>query len=91
MILNPKQVELIELLANEIEARYPDIKFVEAVASPDGENTLWLEFTKPVDDDRMLDVIEFGSNRAMDILEEYGYHFLIMPVVDSNDVAADST
>ena len=87
MRLNHKQRELVEQLAKEIEKKFPDVKFVDVTPSPEGEKTLWIEFTKPNDDDRMLDVIEYGGERAMDILDEYGYHFLVMPVVENGALA----
>jgi len=85
MRLNHKQKELIEQLSKEIEEKFPDIKFVDVSSSPESEETLWLEFTKPDDDDRMLDIIEYASNRTMDILLDYGYHMLVMPIVSNGE------
>ena len=81
MNLNHKQEELIAQLAKEIEEKFPDIRFVEVVPSPEGENTLLLRFTDPNDDERFMQIIEYSGNRTMDILEDYGYHMLVMPVV----------
>lgn len=77
-------------MCSGIETKFPETKFVGVVPSPGGENTLWLQFTNPDDDDRMLDVIEFSGSLAMDIPEEYGYHFLAMPVVENGELAASS-
>ncbi len=81
MRLNYKQEELVEQLAKEIEARFPDVKFVEANPSPENDRTLWLEFTRPPNDDCLMEIIEYASNRTMDILLDYGYHMLVMPIV----------
>lgn len=88
MTLNHKQQELIDLFVKEIETKFPDIEFVEVNPSPEGENTIWLEFTKPGDDDRILDIIEYASERTMDILLNYGYHMLVLPVVENGADAA---
>jgi uncharacterized protein (UPF0332 family) len=81
MRLNHKQEELIAQLAREIEEKFPDIRFVEVVPSPESTNTLWLEFTKPADDDRFIEVGEYASERTTDILLDYGYHFVVLPSV----------
>jgi len=83
MRLNHKQEELIEQLAKEIEEKFPDISFVRVVQSPEGENTLLLEFTKPDDDDRFIEIGEYASERTMDILLDYGYHLVVLPVVEN--------
>jgi hypothetical protein len=83
MTLNHKQEELIRELVRDIEAQFPDTRFVQVSPSPESERTLWLEFTKPADDDRMLDIIEYAGPRAMDILLDYGYHMLVMPAVEN--------
>ncbi|MFQ5632768.1 MAG: hypothetical protein ACE5I1_28705 [bacterium] len=90
MRLNNKQEELIEQLVKEIETKFPDVKFVGVSPHPESENSLWLDFTKPDDEERMLDIIEYTGVRSMDILEEYGYHFLVMPVVENGELAAAS-
>jgi hypothetical protein len=84
MKLNHKQTELIDQLAKEIEQKFPEIRFVDVAPSPEGENTLWLNFTKPKDEARLIEIIEYGSNRTMDILLDYGYHMVILPTEEPN-------
>ncbi len=79
MKLNHKQEELIALLVKEIEAKFPETKFVEAAPSPESENTIWLEFTHPNNDEKFMEIIEYAGGRTMDILLDYGYHFLVLP------------
>jgi hypothetical protein len=88
MQINHKQKELIAELAKEIEEKFPDIRFVRVVPSLESENTLWLEFTKPDDDDRLIEIGEYASERTMDILLDYGYHFVVLPVVADGQAAA---
>ncbi|MDZ7289856.1 MAG: hypothetical protein ONB44_04905 [candidate division KSB1 bacterium] len=88
MRLNHKQEELIAQLAKEIEEKFPDIKFVEVLPSPEGENTLLLHFTQPDNDDRFMEIAEYSSERTTDILLDYGYHFVVLPVVENGKVTA---
>jgi hypothetical protein len=88
MRLNHKQEELIERLVKDIEEKFPEVKFVEVGPSPESENTLWLDFTKPNDEDRLAALIEYASDRAMDILLDYGYHFVVLPVVENGKAMA---
>ena len=81
MRLNHKQEELIAQLVKEIEEKFPEVKFVEVGPSPESENTLWLDFTKPEDEDRLIELGEYASERAMNILLDYGYHFIVLPTV----------
>ena len=79
MKLNHKQEELIEQLVREIETKFPETKFVDAVPSPESENTIWPEFTHPESDERFMEIIEYAGERTIDILLDYGYHFLVLP------------
>lgn len=83
MRLNHKQSELIEQLAHDIQQRFPEIKFVDAAPSPEGENTMWLHFTKPDNDDRFIALSEYAGQRESDILLDYGYHFVVLPTVEN--------
>ncbi len=88
MKLNPKQEELLKLLVHEIETKFADIKFVNALQSPEGENSWWLRFTKPETDERFIEIGEYTSERTTDILLDYGYHFVVLPVVGNGELAA---
>jgi hypothetical protein len=88
MRLNHKQTELIDQLVKEIEEKFPEVKFVEVMPSPEGENTLLLEFTQPDDEDRLIELGEYASERTTDILLDYGYHFVVLPVVENGKVMA---
>lgn len=88
MRLNHKQEELIAQLAEDIEKKFPEVKFVEAVPSPEGENALFLRFTEPENDDRFMDILEYASERTTDILLDYGYQMVVVPVVKNGAYAA---
>lgn len=87
MTLNHKQEELIQGLVRDIEAQFPETRFVQVTTSPESERTLWIEFTKPEEDGRMLDIIEYAGPRVMDILLDYGYHMLVMPAEENGQAA----
>lgn len=86
--MNHKQEELIAQLAEDIEKKFPEVKFVEVVPSPEGENALLLRFTEPENDDRFMDILEYASERTTDILLDYGYHMVVAPVVKNGAHAA---
>ena len=88
--LNLKQKDLIEQLANEIEEKFPEVKFVEVELDPESDNTLWLKFTQPDDEDRLIELGEYASERTTDILLDYGYHFVVLPVVENGKPAAQA-
>ncbi len=88
MKLNHKQEELIEQLVKEIETKFPETKFVDAVPSPESENTIWLEFTHPDNEEKFMEIIEYAGGRTMDILLDYGYHFLVLPAEANGKLAA---
>ena len=90
MKLSPKQQELIDQLVKEIETQFPDTKFVDVVPSPETESTLWLEFTRPKNEERILDIIEFAGQRTTDILLEHGYNMLVLPVVENGELVTES-
>lgn len=78
-MLNFKQEELLNEFVNDILKQYPDIQFVEVTESPEDPESHWVFFTAPEDEDREMELIRYASDKAMDILCDYGYHFLIMP------------
>ncbi|NUM75741.1 hypothetical protein HUU40_15370 [candidate division KSB1 bacterium] len=86
--MDHKQEELIAQLAEDIEKKFPEVKFVEAVPNPEGESALLLRFTEPENDDRFMDILEYASERTTDILLDYGYHMVVVPVVKNGAAAA---
>ncbi|MCP4105739.1 MAG: hypothetical protein GY749_09405 [Desulfobacteraceae bacterium] len=80
MRINSKQQELIEGLVEELNRHFPDIKFVDVTESPENPNDLWINVTEPEDDDREIELIEFFGEKSADILMDYGYHMLVMPI-----------
>jgi hypothetical protein len=85
MNLNQKQLELVEHFSAQIEARFPEVKFQEALPSPEGANTVLLHFSRPDSDDRFMEVAEFAGERMTEILLDYGYHFVVLPVVPNGE------
>jgi len=87
MQLNLKQQELVDQLVKDIETKFPEAKFVSIEPSPESINPWWLDFTKPDDEDRLAALIEYAGERAMDILLDYGHHFVVLPVVENGKAA----
>jgi hypothetical protein len=78
-MINFKQEELIQGLVRKIKKRYPEVELVTVVESPEDPETLWIRVSAPEDEDREIEMREFASDKATDILMDYGYHMLVMP------------
>ncbi len=79
-MINFRQQELIETFVSEVEGRFPDVKFVDVTESPENPNDLWINVTRVGDEDRLIELIDFCSEKSTDILMDYGYHMLVMAV-----------
>ncbi len=80
MRINTKQQDLIQRLVEDLNRHFPDIKFVDVTESPENPNDLWINVTRPEDDDREIELTDFFSEKTADILMDYGYHMLVMPI-----------
>jgi len=80
--LNPKQQELVEQLVRDIEAKYPEAKFLDVFPSPKSPSSLWIEVIRPDSEDREIELREYVAERAMDILLDFGYHLLVQPTTN---------
>ncbi len=80
MRINLKQRELILSLVEDLNRYFPDIKFFDVTESPENPNDLWINVSRPDDDDREMELTDFFSEKAADILMDYGYHMLVMPI-----------
>ncbi len=80
MTLNHKQKEIVENYVDDLRERFPEIEFLDVVPSIDGPNTIWILVTDPSSEERLIDLFEFSGQRAVDILDDYGYHILVQAV-----------
>ncbi|MCP4348125.1 MAG: hypothetical protein GY795_21695 [Desulfobacterales bacterium] len=80
MRINFKQQELIDGLLEELGRYFPDVRFVDISESPENPNDLWINVTEPEDEDREIELTKFFSEKTADILTDYGYHMLVMPI-----------
>ncbi len=80
MRINCKQQELIQGLVEDLNRHFPDVKFVDITESPENPNDLWINVTEPEDDDMEIKLTKFFSEKSADILMDYGYHMLVMPI-----------
>lgn len=75
-----KQQELIDTLIDDLKNHFPDVRFVDITESPENPNDLWINVTEPEDEDREIELTRFFSEKTADILMDYGYHMLVMPI-----------
>ncbi len=80
MRINFKQKELIDGLVEDLKEKFPEVRFVDITESPEDPNDLWINVTKMKDEDRLLELIDFCGEKSTDILMDYGYHMLVMPI-----------
>jgi len=79
-MINFKQEELIEGLMDQIRERFPEVSLIKIVESCEDPESLWVKVTSPEDEDRELELRAFASDKVTDILLDYGYHILVMPM-----------
>ncbi len=79
MRINFKQEELIKKIMKSVRRKFPEVEFIKITESPEDPETLWINVTAPKDEDREMELIKFAGNKAIDILLDYGYYFLVMP------------
>lgn len=79
-MINIKQEELINRLMKQIREKFPETDLINITESPEDPETLWINVTAPDDEDRDMELIEFAGDKITDILLDYGYHMLVMPV-----------
>jgi len=80
MRVNFKQTQLIEELVSSVKEKFPEVDFVDVTESPENPNDLWVNVTEVEDEDREIELIKFCGGKASDILTDYGYHILVMPI-----------
>jgi hypothetical protein len=78
-MLNSKQEQLIDELVKYIRKQFPEIGFIGVSESPEDSESLWIRVTAPEDENRESELIRYSADKSMDILMDYGYHFLVMP------------
>jgi len=66
-MINFKQEELIDNLIKTIKNKYSEVELVNITESPE-------------DEDRESELFDFACDITSDILVDYGYHMLLMPV-----------
>jgi len=79
-MMNFKQEELIQELLDTVKAKFPEVEFISVTESPEDPADLWVNVTAPEDEDREDELMEFACDKTTDILIDYGYHMLIMPM-----------
>mgnify|MGYP001594838913 CR=1 FL=1 len=83
-----KQKELVDEMFYTIKEKFPEIEMVNITESPEDPSDLWLNITAPKDEEREIELREFASEKATDILLDYGYHISVMPTKKFNRSSA---
>ena len=78
-MMNFKQKELIDVLFYTIKEKFPEVELINITESPEDPNDLWMNITAPHDEEREIELRAFASDKATDILVNYGYHISPMP------------
>ncbi len=79
-MINFKQEELIDGLMREIREKYPEVALIKVTESAENPSTLWIKVTAPEDEEREIEMREYASGMVADILLDYGYHMLVLPM-----------
>lgn len=80
MRINFKQEELIQNLLHDIKRVFPTVELVDITHSPEDSDSLWINVTAPENEDEEIELRSFASEITTDILVDYGYHMLVMPI-----------
>ncbi len=84
MILNHVQEKLVKELIEYARIKYPEVEIETIIEGPSIPNHAWV-IVKGInwndDDDRVMDFMEYSSEKETDILVEYGYPISLMPVL----------
>ncbi len=81
-MINFKQEELIQGMMATLKAKYPEVDLVETREGPEDPNTLWVCVTTFENEDREIEFRELAAEKCVDVLLDYGYHLLVMPICD---------
>lgn len=87
-MINFKQQELIDQLFEAIKKKFPEVKLINVIESPEDPSDLWVNITAPNDEDEEIALRKFASEKSTDILMDYGYHILIMPTRNYDSTVA---
>lgn len=78
-MINFKQEELIHSLVAQLKTEFPEIELMGIQESPEDSESLWIRVTAPTDEERRSALTHYAADKSMDILEDYGYHMIVMP------------
>ncbi|HAO19860.1 MAG TPA: hypothetical protein DCQ37_04810 [Desulfobacteraceae bacterium] len=87
-MINFKQEQLIGELVSYVTGKFPEIKLIGITESPEDPESLWIRVTSPDDEVRRSELMDYACDKSMDILEDYGYHMLVMPTRKHAELAA---
>ncbi len=77
--MNVKQEQLINELFEKVKQRFPEIELINLQVSPDDSEHIWINVLADMDEEREIELTDYASELAVDILIDYGYAISIMP------------
>lgn len=80
MRINFKQQELVDEIVEDLKVHFPDVEFVDISESPEDPSDIWINVTRPADEERQIQLLNYFGDISNRVLTEYGYSILIMPV-----------
>ena len=78
-MINFKQKELCDEIFDKLHLKYPSIILSNITQSPENPEDIWIYVSYPEDEDLQIEMGEYSSNLAMDILLKYGYSIMVLP------------
>jgi hypothetical protein len=84
-MLNLKQEQLAAEFVEDIRKNFPEVQLINITPSPENPDDLWIRVTAPKNEEREFELMDFCSNKTMDILLDYGYHMLVLPLTNSKE------
>ncbi len=83
-MINFKEKELVNDFFKTAKKKFPEIELVNITRSPDDANHIWINVSVPNNEDRLIELTEFSSEKGHEILLDYGYWISIIP--DKNHI-----
>jgi hypothetical protein len=78
MTLKLRQEEIMQELIANVQAKFPEMKYLDYHGDPYGGSQVIIEVALP-DEETMFAMSEYAAGLEIDILVKYGYSFMLMP------------
>ncbi len=79
-MFNDKQLELSQMLFAKVKDRFPEVELVDITETAYNPSNIWVNITRPSDEDRLIELEDVSAEISTDILLDYGYHITVSSV-----------